>query len=64
MRIVEAPLTKVTLNLFTADYEFLKKRFPFGYSEVIRDEIRMFVTTLKQEEKHRERNRPFDGEVG
>jgi len=64
MRIVEAPLTKVTLNLFTADYEYLKKRFPFGYTEVIRDEVRAFVTTLKMEDKYHERNRPFDGEVG
>jgi len=64
MRIVEAPLTKVTLNLYTADYEFLKQRFTFGYTEVIRDEIRAFVAAVKQEDKHRERNRPFDGEVG
>jgi len=64
MRIVEAPLTKVTLNLFTADVEYLKDKFPIGYTEVIRDEIKQFVKTLRQEEFFRERNRPFDGEVG
>jgi hypothetical protein len=64
MRIVEAPLTKITLNLFTADVEYLKRKFPIGYTEIIRDEVRAFVTILKQEDKHHERNRPFDGEVG
>ena len=64
MRIVEAPLTKVTLNLFTADVEYLKGKYPIGYTEVIRDEIKALVAEMKREEKHRERNRPFDGEVG
>jgi len=64
MRIVEAPLTKVTLNLYTADYEYLKQRFTFGYTEIIRDEIKIFVASMKEEDKHAERNRPFDGEVG
>jgi hypothetical protein len=63
MRIVEAPLTKVTLNLFSSDVEYLKKKWPIGYTEVIREEIRAFVIELKSEEKHRERSQPFDGEV-
>jgi hypothetical protein len=64
MRIVEAPLTKVTLNLFTADVEYLKQKYPIGYTEIIRDEVKAFVSALKSEDKHYERNRPFDGKVG
>jgi hypothetical protein len=64
MRIVEAPLTKVTLNLFTADVDYLKEKYPIGYTEIIRDQIKAFVMHLKLEDKYRERNRPFDGEVG
>jgi hypothetical protein len=64
MRIVEAPLTKITLNLFTADVEYLRKKFPIGYTEVIRDEVRTFVYALKSEDMQHERNRPFDGEMG
>ena len=63
MRIPEAPLTKVTLNLFTADVEYLKDVYPIGYTEVIRDEIKHFVIYLRQKEQDRERNRPFDGEM-
>lgn len=64
MRTVGAPLTKVTLNLYTDDYEYLKEKFPFGYSEVIRDEIHMMTQMMKKEAKDAKRNRPFDGEVG
>jgi hypothetical protein len=64
MRIVEAPLTKITLNLFTDDVEYLKQKYPIGYTEVIRNEVRYYVNFLKEEAKHHERNRPFDGEVG
>ena len=57
-------MTKVTLNLFTADVEYLKDTYPIGYTEVIRDEVKQFVIYLRQKEQDRERNRPFDGEVG
>ena len=45
--IPEAPLTKVTLNLFASDVEWLKDRFPQGYTLEIRDVVNNYVTKEK-----------------
>lgn len=47
MRVVSEPITKVTLNLYTTDVEFLRSRYPQGYTERIRDIVRKEVRNLK-----------------
>jgi hypothetical protein len=41
MRTVSAPITKITLNLYTRDVEWFRKKYPQGYTEVIREVVRM-----------------------
>lgn len=40
MRLAEEPLTKVTINIFTADYLWLRNRG--GWSEEIRNAVRAY----------------------
>lgn len=42
-RVVSEPITKVTLNLYSRDLEYLKKRYPDGYSERIREILRQHI---------------------
>jgi hypothetical protein len=46
MRTVSEPITKVTLNLYTRDYELLKRKYPQGYTEKIREIVRQHVRYL------------------
>ena len=39
MRTVLAPITKVTLNLYAKDVEWFKKKYPYGYTEMIREAV-------------------------
>jgi hypothetical protein len=55
MRVVSEPLTKVTLNLFTTDVEWFKQRYPEGYTERIREAIRMHVEYTEMENEYRTR---------
>ena len=49
----EEPLTKVTLNLFTKDVEYLKQRTGLGYTVVIRDVVRTYCRTSRQHDARR-----------
>lgn len=40
MRRSDEPLTKVTVNIFTADLEWLRERYGWGWSEELRKVIR------------------------
>lgn len=46
--IPDAPLTKITLNLYTADVTYLQSRFISGYTEEIRKIVRMWVREDKE----------------
>jgi hypothetical protein len=46
----DEPLTKVTLNLYTKDVEFLSRRFEYGWSVAIRDEVRKMCNRLRKGE--------------
>lgn len=43
MRVVLEPITKVTLNLFSKDVQWFKRRYPIGYTEEIRDAVRAHI---------------------
>lgn len=43
MRVVLEPITKVTLNLFSKDVAWFKRRYPIGYTEEIRDAVRAHI---------------------
>ena len=47
-RVVSEPITKVTLNLYSRDLAWLKKKFPDGYSEHIREIIRAYISGAKK----------------
>lgn len=55
MQIANEPLRKVTLNLFDADMEWLQKRYGYGVSEVIRNQVRKYVKQIKDEEDDKSR---------
>lgn len=46
----EEPLTKVTLNLFSKDVEFLQRHYGQGYSVEIRKMVRRKVSEIKRGE--------------
>lgn len=50
-KIAGDPLTKVTLNLFTADVEWYKERFGQGWSEQLRHTIRECISECQQHER-------------
>jgi hypothetical protein len=39
----DEPLTKITLNLYSSDVEWLKKRFGREWAEVVRREVRAYI---------------------
>ena len=43
MRPMLEPITKVTLNLYTRDVDWLKDKYPIGYTEQIREIIRQHI---------------------
>lgn len=57
-KIIGDPLTKVTLNLFTADVEWFQENEGQGWSEVLREVIRGHVQRNKLwNENHPKRER-------
>lgn len=56
MRQADAPLTKVTLNLYTSDHNFLKRYYGQGYSE----EIRRIIHTEVKEMRTRQEEAGYD----
>lgn len=46
------PLTKVTLNIFTADYDWFKRRYGDGYSIVIRELVMRHRRKIQKQETH------------
>lgn len=48
-RLAGEPLTRVTLNLRTEDFETLKQIHPAGYQLVIRDLVKEYVKTINRE---------------
>jgi hypothetical protein len=40
MQRADEPLTKITLNIYAKDLEFLRRKFGWGWSEVVRGWIR------------------------
>jgi phosphopentomutase len=51
MRIVSEPITKITLNLYTRDVEWFKRRFPSGYTERLREVVRDYIKFIEQMEE-------------
>ena len=47
MRLAEEPIRKVTINIFTSDYEFLKGRT--RWHEDVRNAIRAYVNNQKRQ---------------
>lgn len=47
MRTLQEPVTKVTINLFTKDLAWFRSRFPFNYSEEIRNVLRHHIAHTK-----------------
>ena len=43
----EEPLTKVTLNLFTADLDYIKRTYGQGWSTLLRELIREAVNARR-----------------
>ena len=43
MRTVSEPIIKVTLNLYVRDVEWFKDRFPYGYTEKLREVVREYI---------------------
>ena len=48
VRVAEEPLKKITLNVNLADYEFLKTRYGYGYSEMIRQFLKDKCKQLRE----------------
>lgn len=48
----EEPLTKVTLNLFEEDVEFLKQRYPSGWTQAIRVMVRNAISEQLKDERN------------
>lgn len=46
--IPDAPLTKITLNLYTSDMAYLQSRFIEGYTKEIRDIVKRWVKQDKE----------------
>jgi len=44
----DEPLTRCNLNLFTADKEWLEKRFGRGWTEAVRNLVRKHIRDLDQ----------------
>lgn len=53
-RYAEAPLKKVTFNIFVDDYNYLISRYEQGYTEMLRAFIKLKVRELKQLETDHE----------
>ena len=49
MRIAEAPLKKITLNIFEDDYTFLIERYGQGYQKLVRKFIQEKCREMKDE---------------
>jgi hypothetical protein len=47
MRAVSEPITKVTLNLYRRDVDYLRARYPIGYTEQIREIVRRHIRNLR-----------------
>lgn len=47
-RIAGPALTKVTLNLYTADIVKMRERYGYGWSEVVRDWVRLHLAMKKE----------------
>jgi len=60
MRVVSEPITKVTLNLYSSDVEWLKKKFRQGYTEMIREILRRSIREAKAKEEANLRYGPLD----
>jgi hypothetical protein len=58
MQKADEPLTRTSINLYEKDYHILKKRYGWGWSEVVRDKIREW---LRKDQIDGQRDRPFDG---
>lgn len=50
-RTADAPLTKITMNIYARDYDYLKRKLGQGYSEKIREWIhtQCYLMRLKEE---------------
>ena len=49
MRQAEAPLKKITINIFHSDYVFLSERYGQGYQELVRKFIQEKCKELKED---------------
>lgn len=50
MQVSGELLEKVTLNLFQKDMDWLRNRYNFGVSEVIRNQVRKYINQIRNEE--------------
>jgi hypothetical protein len=53
MQKADEPLIRTSLNLYEKDYHILKKRYSWGWSEIVRDKVREW---LRKEELDGQRN--------
>lgn len=51
MQKADEPLTKITLNIYAKDLEYLRKTFGWGWSEIVRGWIREHTTKIRKEER-------------
>lgn len=54
-RQADAPLEKVTLNLYKRDVAWFRERYGQGYTEIIRRAVRVFADSHRHE-----RNEDYD----
>lgn len=57
MRQADAPLQKITINIYKEDYEYLKANFGQDYSVQLREWINTEVRQLKNQEEAEEYER-------
>ena len=50
MRVVTEPLIKVTLNFYAKDVRWFKRRHKIGYTEAIRDALRLHIQYVESME--------------
>lgn len=49
MRLADAPLHKITINIYEDDYQFLIERYGGGYQELVRKFIQEKCKEIKDE---------------
>lgn len=51
MRMADAPLKKITINIYEDDYQFLIERYGQGYQELVRRFIQEKCKEVRQDDR-------------